>query len=311
LEVSVLIPTHQRAQLLGRSLDSLARQVVPTGLKWEIVVAINNSTDDTQEVVSRCAERSPIPVRYVFEARPGANYARNAALAAAEGEILAFIDDDIRPAETWLATALAVLEREGADFSGGRILPDWEAPPPAWLLDNDELYDFLGLMATNERRRLTLPFTARPKIWGGNMIFRRSVIDRVGDFNVTRGRTATRLFSGDETDLIRRVLEAGLVVVYDPAILVHHWVPRERMRRRYFWRWVFGYAEGKAVNGPPRPAGVSVFGLPRWMYPRLLRHGLRVVVAPRSLRRQIDFFWELGLFVGWYKRARAERSGAR
>jgi glycosyltransferase involved in cell wall biosynthesis len=257
--------------------------------------------------VSRYAERAPIPVHQVHESRSGANYARNAALAAAKGEILAFLDDDIRPDATWLVTALATLEREGADLVGGRILPDWEATPPAWLLDNDELYDYLGLMATDEHRRLTLPFADRPKIWGGNMILRRSTVDRVGRFREGIGRTATRLFSGDETDLIRRVLEAGLLVVYDPAILVHHYVPRARMRRTYFWRWVFGYAEGK-VNVLPKPPGRSILGLPRWMYPRLVRHGFRLAAAPRSLRRQIDFFWELGLFVGWYKRARAERS---
>jgi hypothetical protein len=84
-------------------------------------------------------------------------------------------------------------------------------------------------------------------------------------------------------------------------------VPRDRMRRRYFWRWVFGYAEGKVLNGPARPVEPTLFGLPRWMFPRLLRHGLRLAMAPPSLRRQIDFSWELGLFVGWYKRARAAR----
>jgi glycosyltransferase involved in cell wall biosynthesis len=307
---SVLIPTYQRAALLARALEALARQRVPPGLEWEVVVANNNSTDATPDVVNRCAERVPFAVRQVFESRQGLNYARNAALAAARGDIFAFVDDDIRPDETWLVTALATLEREGADFVGGRILPDWEVAPPAWLLDNHELYDHLGLMASDERRRVTLPFADRPKIWGGNMIFRRSTVERVGPFKVGLGRTATRLFSGDETELIRRVLEAGLVVVYDPAILVHHHVPRERMRRSYFWRWVYGYAEGK-VNTLPELSGRPLFGLPRWMYPRLLRHGLHLAAAPSSLRRQIDFAWELGLFVGWYKRARAERSAGR
>jgi glycosyltransferase involved in cell wall biosynthesis len=307
MSVSVLIPTHQRARLLGRTLDALVRQRVPSGLDWEIVVANNNCTDETPKVVSLYAERAAFPVRQVLESRPGANYARNAALAAAEGDIFAFVDDDIRPDETWLATALATLEREHADLVGGRILPEWESAPPPWLLGNDELYDYLGLMATDEHRRLTLPFADRPKIWGGSMILRRSAVDRVGPFNVRVGRTAARLFSGDESDLIRRVLEAGLLVVYDPAIVVHHYVPRDRMRRTYFWRWIYGYAEGK-VNSLPRPSGRPLFGLPRWMYPRLLRHGVRLAAAPVSLRRQIDFFWELGLFVGWYKRTKAERS---
>jgi len=250
-------------------------------------------------------------VSQVFEARPGVSYARNAAIAVATGEILAFIDDDIRPEASWLAAALNALECEGADLVGGRILPEWEAPPPAWLSANDELYDYLGLMAMSERRRLTYPFADRPRIWGGSMMVRRSTLDRVGVFNVSLGRIGAGLRHGEESDLIRRVLQAGLVVVYDPAILVYHWVPRERMRRRYFWRWVFGYAEGKAFYGGPRPAGASRLGFPRWMYRSLLRQGLRLAGAPLSLRRQIDFFWELGLMVGWHKRAQVERSATR
>ncbi len=159
-------------------------------------------------------------------------------------------------------------------------------------------------MAFDERRRLSFPFADRPKIWGGSMIVRRSTVDQVGRFNVGLGRTATRLHSGDEADLVRRALQAGLVVVYDPAVLVHHHVPRERMRRSYFWRWIYGYGEGR-VHTLSRPTGRPLFGLPRWMYPRLLRQGLRLAAAPFSLRRQIDFFWELGLFVGWYKRFKA------
>lgn len=308
MRVSVCIPTHQRARLLDRALKALVHQRVAPDLDWEIIVANNNCTDDTPGVVGRCAERAIVPVSQVFEPRAGVSFARNAAIAAAKGEILAFVDDDIRAEDSWLATALSSLEREGADLVGGRILPEWESPPPPWLTANDEVYDYLGLMTVNERRRITYPFADRPRIWGGSMIVRRSTLDRVGVFNVSLGRTGTRLLQGEESDLIRRVLQAGLVVVYDPAIRVHHWVPRERMRRRYFWRWVFGYAEGKALNGPPRPAGPSLLGLPRWMYRGLLRHGLRMVAAPRSLRRQIDFFWELGLFVGSYKRARTQRS---
>ena len=311
MRVSVCIPTHQRAGLLARALEALVHQRVGSELDWEIVVANNNCTDDTPRVVSRYAERAIVPVSQVFEARPGVSYARNAAIAVAKGEILAFIDDDIRPETSWLAAALNALECEGADLVGGRILPEWEAPPPAWLSANDELYSYLGLMAMSERRRLSYPFADRPRIWGGSMIVRRSTLERVGVFDVTRGRIGTRLLHGEESDLIRRVLQAGLVVVYDPAILVYHWVPRERMQRRYLWRWVFGYAEGKAFSGSPRPAGPSRLGLPRWMYRSLLRQGLRLAGAPLSLRRQIDFFWQLGLMVGWHKRAQVERSATR
>ncbi len=132
---------------------------------WEIVVADNNSTDDTRDVVARFAESGPAPVRYMFEPRQGVSHARNAALATASGAVLAFMDDDVRPAEDWLAAVLAALAREDADIVGGRILPLWESPPPAWLEDNAQLYDYLALMTYPDRHRLGLPFVTTPRIW--------------------------------------------------------------------------------------------------------------------------------------------------
>jgi len=308
VDVSVLICTYQRARLLGGALDALRGQRLPAGRSWEIVVVDNNSTDDTKDVVARFAESAPARVRYVFEPRQGHSHARNAALAEADGAVLAFMDDDVRPAEDWLSAALAALDREDVDIVGGRILPLWESTPPAWLEDNAELYDNLALMTYADRQRLVLPFAPVPRIWGANFVLRRRVVETVGLFDVNRGHVGTKLSGGDETDYIRRAIEQGLVAVYDPALSVHHLVPRDRMRRGYFRRWVYDYSEGKAAT-EPLPAGAPLFGAPRWMYRRALRDVARLLVAPRSLSRQLAVCWVLGQLNGYRKRARMSRAG--
>ena len=172
-----------------------------------------------------------------------------------------------------------------------------------------DLYDYLGLMTFPEPRWLTLPFALRPKIWGGNMIFRRSVFETVGGFDVARGRTAAKLYGGEETDIMRRAIEAGFTVFYDPAITVYHHVGRERMRPGYFRRWVFDFSEGKALLDPGA-SGATILGAPRWMYRNVAREVARLLAAPTSLKRQLSVCWILGRMNGYRKLQRAGRERA-
>ncbi|MBV8154167.1 MAG: glycosyltransferase [Candidatus Eremiobacteraeota bacterium] len=98
--ISVVIATKDRARYLERAIESLAASAgAPT---FEIVVADNGSTDDTRAVVERKNETTGLPIRYVFEPQPNRGKARNRAIAIAEGEIVAFCDDDVNVPADWL-----------------------------------------------------------------------------------------------------------------------------------------------------------------------------------------------------------------
>ena len=102
-QISVIICTYNRAVLLDRALMAFRDQKNPPST--EIIVVDNNSNDDTAERVRRCTEvlRPVVPVIYVFEPKQGLSRARNAGIAAARGDILAFLDDDAIPSPNWLA----------------------------------------------------------------------------------------------------------------------------------------------------------------------------------------------------------------
>lgn len=231
--ISVVVSTLNRAALLGQALRSLMSQK-GLSIPAEVVVVDNGSTDDTAALVAREGRTAPVPVRYLYEPRPGLSYARNAGSAAARGEVVAFLDDDAWAEPEWLAELWDVYATDPAVACvGGRIVLDWpDRPRPAWL--RPSFWGLLGAYDLGPRRRDLgagdlLPF-------GGNISFRRSVFEARGGFRTELGRRGARLGAGEEVELCVRVLRAGHRVVYAPDAVVHHLVLPHRLERGFFRR---------------------------------------------------------------------------
>src|SRR5690606_2409380 len=99
--LTVAICTWNRSFLLARTLEQLGALIVPPGLRWELLVVDNASSDDTSQVLQGYLGR--LPLRVVREERPGLSNARNAAIRAARGEYIIWTDDDVLVAPGWLA----------------------------------------------------------------------------------------------------------------------------------------------------------------------------------------------------------------
>jgi len=294
MDVTVVICTYNRADLLEATLSALAEQKVDGNLAWDIVIVDNNSSDRTRVVAQQATSR--LPVTYVFEGRQGLSRARNSGIAAARGEIVAFTDDDVLPARDWVNSIASAIERWGFDIVGGRILPKWEGTLPSWLLEDDTLLGNLALL-TSEQVRIFEPSTLEtPKVWGANMAFRRSVFARVGLFDTRRGIQGKTLYAGEETELIGRAIDAGSVAVYDPSLVVFHRIGPDRMRRGYFRRLRFQRALGEALASGRR-------GVPRWRYRRAAELAVRwigrsLLGKPGAFALELDFMEELGAIAG-------------
>ncbi len=104
MDVSVIIPTYNRAAMLGAAIESALAQTRPPG---EIIVVDDGSTDDTANVVSGFGGR----VRCISQENRGVAAARNAGIGAAKGDLIAFLDSD----DLWypfkLELQVALLER--------------------------------------------------------------------------------------------------------------------------------------------------------------------------------------------------------
>jgi glycosyltransferase involved in cell wall biosynthesis len=277
--VSVVIATRNRSALLGQTLDAVARQRWPHD-RLEIVVADNGSTDDTRLVVEQAAAQAgALSVRYLFVGQTGKSHAVNAALRLTRGDLVAFTDDDVQPDAEWIEGLVRGVEETGADFVAGRILPIWEAEPPPWM--SPSLY---GVLAIPDNGAVRLPIVAeRPghvMPIGANMAVRAAVIARLGGLRTDLGKLAGSLRTGEDHEFFLRMLNGGCRGVYEPAALVRHRVPADRLYRAYFRRWL--YQNGRDVARLERAYASTVtrlLGLPRYLWQNAFGDVLAVIRA--------------------------------
>lgn len=240
--ISVIVCTFNRSALLERALLAFREQYPVAGT--ELVVVDNKSTDDTAAVVRRCAEalRSILPVRSVHEPVQGLSRARNAGIAAARGNVLAFLDDDAVPEPGWLAAiAEAFANDDGVAAIGGPIAAEFETPRPAWLRrDLEGYYSILDFgPASGNFPRGRTPF-------GANMALRRRALGGMR-FSEHLGRVGTRLLCDEERELFARLQASGGRIAYAPAMRVRHFVGRERLRPDWLLRRSYAGGTSRVV----------------------------------------------------------------
>jgi GT2 family glycosyltransferase len=292
-DVSVLVPARNAAGDLPRLLAALRAQTLPPE-RFETVVVDDCSTDETREMAGRAAGVTLVQL----ESPSGPSTARNSAVAAATGRILAFTDADCVPTATWLEHGLAALERGDADILAGRIEIELNGRPSrAALLD--------AARHLNQERYASLGWGATANLW-----MTRETFERVGGFN-------PHLFPGEDEEFGRRAIAAGARVAYAHDTAVLH-PPRERARD--LWRKAYRSGVSAAQQrahahralGPrhliwTRPGAYipnrGVFGIER-----LEQRGIAIGPVQRLLLNGLQYFCiQLPIAIGNLAGSVAER----
>ena len=244
---------------------------VPAGLQVAVTVVDNNSTDGTRGVVESFQTRFGERIRYCFEKQQGRSHALNAGIKSTDGDLVGIIDDDEEIDCEWYKTAFAAFTTRDLDFIGGPYLPRWSMPPPEWL--PSKYGGVVGWVNGGDRE---VPFDRDyPGIlMGGNAVFTRSILLKVGLYTTWLGRTDKGLLSGEDEELYGRLLAAGAKGMYLPNLQIYHHVPAERLTKKYFRSWCFwrGVSLG-LLERTRRQQCPYLFGVPRWHY-RSAAHGL-------------------------------------
>ena len=254
----------------------------------------NNSTDRTSQVIRDFAASTPLCVRPVFESKTGLSHARNAGIHEAHGRILAFTDDDVTLDSAWLCELKQVFDRFGCLGVAGRIVPVWECLKPGWLITE----------GPGALMRAVLAFELGPEIcqmdtapFGANMAFHRDAFAKYGQFRTDLGAHGRTSVPGEDTEFSNRLLSHGEAILYTPHAVVYHPVEKERTRKGYFEKWYFHYGRSMVLTqGIPRGA-VHYFGVPRYMFRRLLTESCQWMVGLDSagrFRHKLNVLSQLG-----------------
>jgi glycosyltransferase involved in cell wall biosynthesis len=131
LKVSVVIPTKNRAGLLPETIGCIQAQTFPRE-QYEVIIVDNASSDETRSVLQQKSQ-TLANLRIGVENKPGAAATRNAGLRMASGDLVLFIDDDVRAEETLIEKHVdAQLKSKRASVIGSISIPWGETTEPFW-----------------------------------------------------------------------------------------------------------------------------------------------------------------------------------
>ena len=318
MDVCVIIATANRAPDLRDTLTSLAEVRQPGQI--ELLVVDNGSTDDTRAVVEDAARHFPFPLRYLYEGENGKYAALNAGIAASTGRVIAATDDDARFEKDWLERAIDGLNRYDCDFVGGRVLPIWGGPRPAWLAEHNGLHaKVIALLDHGDRVREF----GRGISWplGVNVAYRRSVFERVGLFDNRLGRKSGTLRNQAQREWHLRARAAGASGFYLPDMVVHHLVPASRLEKQYFRRWLYWHGISRAIlfqqggfdmeepEQPPNADARRIAGVPWHLLIKALRSSRSLVwhTLRGDVRTAFEYELWLCFFAGILRQRWADR----
>jgi arylsulfatase A-like enzyme/GT2 family glycosyltransferase len=285
VSLTILICTHNRADLLDRVLASLNAAERPT-MPVEIVVAANACTDETVERLHRYRanqdKRGWLPLRVIDVPTPGKSHALNRAVTEIKTELTALVDDDHRVDANYLiAIEMAAQTWPEAGLYCGRILPDWDGTEPPWVHDEGDYRIYPLPIPRYEQGGQPKTITAEegPIPGGGNLIVRRRVFELTGPFSAELGPHGHDLGGGEDSEFVLRALTRGVHCEYVPNILQFHYVDPERLQ--------FGYLLKKAFQRTRSTSRIHGTGqVPLYIWRKLAEYGFHSMFSKTWAQRR-------------------------
>ncbi|HVV71198.1 MAG TPA: glycosyltransferase, partial [Verrucomicrobiae bacterium] len=236
--VSIVVASYNGERTLKACLDSLQQQRYPD---YEVILVDDGSTDTTPQI----AFLNP-QVRYLrLERNLGLSAARNAGIAAASGEIIAFTDADCRADEDWLYYLVgALLTSDFVGMGGPNLLPP-----------DDSVVAAAVMASPGGPAHVMLTDRQAEHIPGCNMAFFKWALSEVGGFDPVFRK------AGDDVDLCWRLQQAGYKIGFSPAAMVWHY---RRSTVSEYLRQQHGYGEAEALLVRKHPEYFNSLGGSIW-----------------------------------------------
>ena len=296
--LTVAICTRNRADSLARTLESFTKLVIPPGVEWELIIVDNGSSDHTKNAISHFS--SLLPIRGVYEPTPGLSNARNRAVDEARGEYILWTDDDVIVDPNWLAAYAEAIERwPHAAIFGGKTIPEFEPPTPAWFVACQE--ELAAMLAARDFGDEPLQIDTDKLPFGANYALRMSEQKRF-PYDPLLGACTGRNRVGEETAVLSAIMREGGVGYYVPDARVQHLIGRERQTLKYIGSYYRGHGETAAMKEGAKPVS-SILKLPPWLIQKIIAEGFhfsaqRIFFYPQ---KYIKNFKKYSFFVGYAK----------
>lgn len=228
MDISVIIPTYNRAKYIGLTIKSFIKQNYPKN-DFEIIISDNNSTDNTKTIIQGIIDNNKdFNIRYLFEERQGVHFARNTAAKASNGDVLYFTDDDMIADRNLLKSIMDIYKNNRkVAVCTGRVLPRWKCKPPKWVrrcMNNA----YLSLNDQGDKIVITdydwCTFSCHEAIL-------RNVFFQTNGFHIEN--TKGNWLGDGETGLNKEIEKKGYYFAYTGKAITRHIIPKARMTQDY------------------------------------------------------------------------------
>ena len=235
VDLTVAIPTYNGAKRLPEVLDQLqSLHIIPTeNFSWEVIVIDNNSTDETAQVIQAYQNNwlQQHPLKYYFEPKQGAAFARRRAFAEANGALVGFLDDDNIPASNWVEAAYKFAqEYPKAGAYGSQIQGVFEVTPP------ENFQRIAPFLAITQKGLNPLLYEPQKKVLppsAGLVVRKQAWLESVPEQLILTGRTQTSMVTSEDLEMLAHIQVNGWEIWYNPAMKIDHKIPYWRLKREY------------------------------------------------------------------------------
>lgn len=294
IDLSILVATWNRGNAISETLASF-EGLNASGIRWEVIVIDNASTDNTGETLKSFTDRLPLVA--LHEPEQGKNRALKRGMGNARGDLFVFTDDDVIADPKWIFEFHQAAKRWPQDnIFAGRIIPRYPEYTPAWIHNLDRRKRIVSF-GEYHPQSVEGPVPNSPA--GGNMAIRRKIFDEF-QFSERIGPNGKQYAMGSESELLIRLQEAGNRFIYVPTAKVDHLIREDQVTLK----WLFGRAQrmgrgGRRLGGAGGPLpwlrfwGIKWTGIARMLV--FLIPYLLTLPLPARFRMTPGWNWNLAI----------------
>jgi len=221
--IGICICTYKRPQLLAELLRKLENQNVGGAFQYSVHVVDNDYRSSAEKTVSQFGCEAEVLVTYNIEPIQNIALARNRAVRCAQGNLIAFLDDDETPGEEWLLQMFLAFKKFAAAGVLGPVRPCFTSEAPAWLSKS-------GIL--NRPSYSTGTILTYLQARTGNLLFDRQIIRETDiPFPPETGRTG-----GEDTEFFKTMMARGHAFIWCEEAPVYETILPERFKRMYYVR---------------------------------------------------------------------------
>lgn len=226
IKLSIIIPTMNRARRVQTLLDSIRELVGLDKVVPQIIIADNDSQDETWKLLHTIAKDFPLPLTLLKVKRRGKSAAMNEAARAARGDVLAFLDDDVVVHEKWLFAVQQFFQEKEYQAAQGviRILPSHT--------ENRDIHALINRYRTIPYIDFGPDINYLHSLNGANFAVSRHALHQVGSFDERLGPGASG--TSEDVEFARRLGQHGIRIGYMREAVVYHSIDPIRLTEAYF-----------------------------------------------------------------------------